>query len=93
MWFNVHYVLVSYSSLFLNQGVLENKEELAALQEKLEAIRSIVEKYKKHDGLGALNPRIEQFCEYVGSSFCSYMFDTPLQGHHLPDKYGQEVAR
>ena len=65
---------MSYSSLILaNQSVLENKKELEDLKAKLEAILSIVEKYKNHSGLGAINYRIENFCQCVASScFRSY---------------------
>jgi hypothetical protein len=45
-----------------------NKKELEDLKAKLEAILSIVEKYKEHDGLCALSHRIEIFCESVAFS-------------------------
>ena len=60
--------------LILNQGVLANKQEFEALQAKLEAIKSIVETYQKHDGLGALNHRIDRFCECVGSLSWFYVY-------------------
>ena len=76
MWFGVYFVIVNiHVSFCLNQSVLRNKKELEALQTKLQAILLTIEKYKKHDGLGALNHRIDQFCECVQSSCSSYAFD------------------
>jgi len=49
----------------LVDGILENKKEFDVLHAKLQAILSIVEKYKKHHGLGALNHRIDQFCDAI----------------------------
>ena len=54
--------------------MLENKKELEDLKAKLEAILLIVEKYKKHGGLGAINHRIENFCQWVASSCFSVIF-------------------
>jgi len=60
---------MNYSSFILaDQTVSENKKELEDLKAKLEAILLIVEKYKEHDGLGAINYRIEKFCQCVASS-------------------------
>jgi hypothetical protein len=66
--------------------VLENKKELEDLKAKLEAILSIVEKYKEHGGLGAINHRIENFCQCVASSCFSVIFNIrhAFQGHHPP---------
>ena len=61
---------MSYSSFILvDQTVLGNKKELEDLKAKLEAILSIVEKYKEHGGLGVINHRIENFCQCVASCF------------------------
>jgi hypothetical protein len=57
---------MSYASFILaHQTVLENKKELEDLKAKLEAILSIVDKYKRHGGLGVINQRIENFCQCV----------------------------
>jgi hypothetical protein len=45
--------------------VLDIKKELEDLKAKLEAIRSILQQYQKHDGLQALRNRIEIFCTSV----------------------------
>jgi hypothetical protein len=67
---------MSYSSFTLaNQSVSENKKELEDLKTKLEAILSIVEKYKRHGGLGVINQRIESFCQCVASSYFSVVFN------------------
>jgi hypothetical protein len=82
-----HTNLMSYSSFILaDQTVLENKKELEDLKAKLEAILSIVEKYKEHGGLGVINHRIENFCQCVASScFRSYLtFARAFQGHRPP---------
>lgn len=47
------------------QRVSANKDELEKLQSNLEAITSIVEKYKIHGAGRVLNHRIEMFCECV----------------------------
>ena len=66
---------MSYSSFILvDQTVLGNKKELEDLKAKLEAILSIVEKYKEHGGLGVINHRIENFCQCVASSCFSVIF-------------------
>ena len=56
--------------------MLENKKELEDLKSKLEAIRSIVEHYKKQDCLHTLRNRIERFCELVAFScfFLSWLY-------------------
>ena len=67
---------MSYSSFILaDQSVLENKKELEDLKAKLEAILSIVEKYKKHGGLSVINHRIENFCQCVAPSCFSVVFN------------------
>ena len=42
-----------------------NKAELEDLKAKLVAITAIVQNYKRHDILPALNHRIKTFCEYA----------------------------
>ena len=66
---------MSYSSFILaGQTVLGNKKELEDLKAKLEAILSIVGKYKEHGGLSAINHRIENFCRCVASSYFLVIF-------------------
>jgi hypothetical protein len=55
--------------------VSANKEELEELEAKLTAILSIVQKYKKHDWISALDHRIETFCQCVEYSSCLYVSD------------------
>jgi hypothetical protein len=57
-----------------------NKKELEDLKAKLEAILSIVEKYREHDGLHALSHRIGNFCESVAFSraFLSCLYPSIL---------------
>jgi hypothetical protein len=77
---------MNYSSFILaDQSVLENKKELEDFKAKLEAILSIVEKYKEHGGLGAINHRIENFCQCVASTCFLVIFHThTFQSHHPP---------
>jgi hypothetical protein len=44
---------------------LDIKKDLEDLKAKLEAIRSILQQYQKHDSLHALRNRIEIFCRSV----------------------------
>ncbi|KAJ7903949.1 hypothetical protein B0H13DRAFT_1881967 [Mycena leptocephala] len=44
------------------ERVSANREELEERVDKLKAILLIVQKYKSHDGISALNHRIETFC-------------------------------
>jgi hypothetical protein len=78
---------MSYSSFILaDQTVLENKQELEDLKVKLEAILSIVEKYKRHGSLAVINQRIENFCQCVASSCFSVIkfHIRSSQCHHPP---------
>jgi hypothetical protein len=49
----------------------ENKQELKDLEAKLQAIISIVEKYKKDGGIDAITHRIEDFTKCIASSCLS----------------------
>lgn len=60
---------------FAYQRVSANKTELEQLTVKLWSIRSIVEKYQEHNGLRALDHRVEFFCQSVNSSSCLYIID------------------
>ena len=62
---------------FTYQTVSANRSDLEQLRVKLQSILSIISKYRENDGLRALDYRIEKFCQYVGSSFCPYLFDVP----------------
>ncbi|KIJ90727.1 hypothetical protein K443DRAFT_14994 [Laccaria amethystina LaAM-08-1] len=53
------------SFILANQTVLDIKKELEDLKAKLEAIRSILQQYQKHDSLHALRNRIEIFCSAI----------------------------
>jgi hypothetical protein len=44
---------------------LDIKKDLEDLKAKLEAIRSILQQYQKHDSMHALRNRIEIFCRFV----------------------------
>ncbi|KAF8972031.1 hypothetical protein BDZ97DRAFT_1913280 [Flammula alnicola] len=46
-------------------AVSVNRRELEDLKAKLEAIISIIKKYQKHNGLRALDHRIEDFCQAI----------------------------
>jgi hypothetical protein len=50
-----------------SQKVSTNKDQLKELEVKLEAILEIVKKYQQHGGIDALQHRIKNFCQYVGS--------------------------
>ena len=62
------------SFILADQRVLDNKKELEELKAKLDTILLIVGKYKNDGGLGAINHRIENFCECVASSCISVIF-------------------
>jgi ATP-dependent Lon protease len=65
---HVQHVFITHSSFVLvDQTVLDNKKELDDLKAKLEAIIAIVNKYQQHNGLRALDHRIECFCQCVTS--------------------------
>ena len=47
---------------FAHQSVSANKTDLEQLGVKLQFILSIISKYREHDGLRALDHRVENFC-------------------------------
>jgi hypothetical protein len=75
------------------QTVMENKKELEDLKAKLEAILSIVEKYKKHGGLRAINNRIENFCQCVPSCFSVIFHIHSYFPGPLPSKLRRSKSR
>jgi hypothetical protein len=68
----VLYVLTVH---FAHQRVSANRTDLEQLAVKLQSILSIISKYRENGGLRALDYRVENFCLYVGSSFCPCPFD------------------
>ena len=60
-----------------HQRVSANRTDLEQLRVKLQSIFSIISKYQENGGLRALDFRVENFCLYVGSSFCQYLFKSP----------------
>jgi hypothetical protein len=66
MWFRIPLINDS-SFVSANQSVSANRKDLEGLHGKLEAILSIVRKYKDHGGLRGLDHRIEMFTECAGS--------------------------
>jgi len=66
------------------QRVSANRTDLEQLAMKLQAILSIVDKYRENDDLCTLDYQVENFCLCVGSLPCSCLFEAAEfpQSHH-----------
>ena len=62
---------------FAHLTVSADRTDLEQLGVKPQSMLSIISKYRENGGSRALDYRVEKFCQYVGSSFYSYLFDAP----------------